>query len=268
MALRAPLPGDAAGAAARSDAADRRAGGRHRPRRLGGRRGWCAAGAAWLDRRRRCCRCWCWSRSPPSCRCRRSPRSAGSLPIRLHRRAGCMWCIPSRWRSPMARAIPAAPRGGSTVRFEHVRFTYPGRHRPALADVDFDVPAGATVALVGPSGAGKTTIANLLLRFWDPEQGRHPAGRRRPARADAGWAARAHRAGRAGHLPVQRHAGGECPPRQTRCDARGDRNRAASGRAGGVRCRSAGWACGPAWASAACSCPAASVSASRSRAPS
>jgi ATP-binding cassette, subfamily B, bacterial len=67
--------------------------------------------------------------------------------------------------------IPAAPRGGSTVRFEHVRFTYPGRQRPALADADFDVPAGATVALVGPSGAGKTTIANLLLRFWDPEQG-------------------------------------------------------------------------------------------------
>jgi ATP-binding cassette subfamily B protein len=67
--------------------------------------------------------------------------------------------------------VPAAPRGGSTVRFEHVRFTYPGRQRPALADVDFDVPAGATVALVGPSGAGKTTVANLLLRFWDPDQG-------------------------------------------------------------------------------------------------
>jgi ATP-binding cassette subfamily C protein CydCD len=67
--------------------------------------------------------------------------------------------------------MPAAPRGGSTVRFEHVRFTYPGRARPALNDVAFEVPAGATVALVGPSGAGKTTIANLLLRFWDPEQG-------------------------------------------------------------------------------------------------
>ncbi len=66
---------------------------------------------------------------------------------------------------------PAAPLGGSTVAFEHVRFTYPGRSRPALSDMEFTVPAGATVALVGPSGAGKTTIANLLLRFWDPEQG-------------------------------------------------------------------------------------------------
>jgi ATP-binding cassette subfamily C protein CydCD len=67
--------------------------------------------------------------------------------------------------------VPASPAGGSTVTFEHARFTYPGRARSALADVDFTVPAGATVALVGPSGAGKTTIANLLLRFWDPDQG-------------------------------------------------------------------------------------------------
>jgi ATP-binding cassette subfamily C protein CydCD len=66
---------------------------------------------------------------------------------------------------------PEAPVGGSAVHFQHVRFTYPARQRPALSDIDFTVPAGATVALVGPSGAGKTTIANLLLRFWDPEQG-------------------------------------------------------------------------------------------------
>jgi ATP-binding cassette subfamily C protein CydCD len=52
-----------------------------------------------------------------------------------------------------------------------VSFVYPGRRRRALADVSFSVPAGSTVALVGPSGAGKTTVANLFLRFWDPDQG-------------------------------------------------------------------------------------------------
>jgi ATP-binding cassette subfamily C protein CydCD len=66
---------------------------------------------------------------------------------------------------------PAAPTGGSAVQFEHVTFTYPGRTVPAIRDMSFSVPAGATVALVGPSGAGKTTVANLLLRFWDPAAG-------------------------------------------------------------------------------------------------
>ncbi|MBV9734989.1 MAG: ABC transporter ATP-binding protein [Acidisphaera sp.] len=67
--------------------------------------------------------------------------------------------------------MPAAPAGGSALAFERVEFAYPGRQRPALSGVSFSVPAGATVALVGPSGAGKTTIANLLLRFWDPQSG-------------------------------------------------------------------------------------------------
>jgi ATP-binding cassette subfamily C protein CydCD len=66
---------------------------------------------------------------------------------------------------------PAAPAGGSAVRFEDVGFTYPGRTVAAVADMAFEVPAGSTVALVGPSGAGKTTVANLLLRFWDPDRG-------------------------------------------------------------------------------------------------
>ncbi|HEX2828713.1 MAG TPA: ABC transporter ATP-binding protein [Burkholderiales bacterium] len=66
---------------------------------------------------------------------------------------------------------PPARAGGSSLQFDGVRFTYPRRTAPALSGVSFDVPAGATVALVGPSGAGKTTIANLLLRFWDPEEG-------------------------------------------------------------------------------------------------
>ena len=59
----------------------------------------------------------------------------------------------------------------AAIALHDVTFTYPGRRRPALAAVSFTVPAGATVALVGPSGAGKTTIASLLLRFWDPERG-------------------------------------------------------------------------------------------------
>jgi len=67
---------------------------------------------------------------------------------------------------------PPAPAGGSAIRFEGVSFSYPGARRPALSDIRLDVPAGSTMALVGPSGAGKTTIANLLMRFWDPSSGR------------------------------------------------------------------------------------------------
>jgi ATP-binding cassette subfamily B protein len=67
---------------------------------------------------------------------------------------------------------PPAPVGGSAISFEAVDFAYPGARRKALEGVVLDIPAGATVAVVGPSGAGKTTLANLLLRFWDPAAGR------------------------------------------------------------------------------------------------
>jgi ATP-binding cassette subfamily B protein len=69
-------------------------------------------------------------------------------------------------------ALPGPRRGeAAAIALHDLTFTYPGRARPALAHVSFTVPAGAAVALVGPSGAGKTTIASLLLRFWDPQSG-------------------------------------------------------------------------------------------------
>ncbi|MCH2394942.1 thiol reductant ABC exporter subunit CydC [Oceanibaculum sp.] len=61
---------------------------------------------------------------------------------------------------------------GADLVLEEVGFRYPGTSRPALTGVSFHAQPGETVALVGPSGAGKTTLAQLLMRFWDPESGR------------------------------------------------------------------------------------------------
>jgi len=55
--------------------------------------------------------------------------------------------------------------------FRDVRFTFPGAEQPTLDGVTFEVPIGRTVALVGRSGAGKTTVTNLLARFYDPTSG-------------------------------------------------------------------------------------------------
>ncbi len=69
--------------------------------------------------------------------------------------------------SPGAR--PLLVRGGA-VEFEHVDFGYDAR-RPILHDLTFSVPAGSTVAIVGASGAGKSTISRLLFRFYDVNSG-------------------------------------------------------------------------------------------------
>jgi ATP-binding cassette, subfamily B, bacterial len=75
---------------------------------------------------------------------------------------------------PEVRDAPEArdlPRVRGHVRFEGVRFAY-GRGGEVLHGIDLDVPPGTTVALVGHTGAGKSTIAKLLARFYDPTRGR------------------------------------------------------------------------------------------------
>ena len=73
----------------------------------------------------------------------------------------------------VADAADAQPLrvGAGVVRFEGVSFAYEPA-RPILHDVDFEIPAGATVAVVGPSGAGKSTLARLMYRFYDVSAGR------------------------------------------------------------------------------------------------
>ena len=68
-------------------------------------------------------------------------------------------------------ARPLSGRSKGEIRFEQVSFAYPDR-RPALRKVSLDIPAGSSLALVGPSGAGKTTLASLLLRLYDVNSGR------------------------------------------------------------------------------------------------
>jgi ATP-binding cassette subfamily B protein len=77
--------------------------------------------------------------------------------------------------TPVARPSGAIPLPSTSVRgeirFEGVSFTYPGR-APLLVDLQLTVPAGHTLAIVGPTGAGKSTVAKLLLRLQEPQQGR------------------------------------------------------------------------------------------------
>jgi ABC-type multidrug transport system fused ATPase/permease subunit len=99
--------------------------------------------------------------------CRAGPREAGSA---VH--------------------VPPAPR----IEFDRVAYAYPDRLAPAVQDVSFTITPGTTVALVGQSGAGKTTLAWLLARFAEPARGAilidgRPLAARDPAswRAHVGW---------------------------------------------------------------------------------
>jgi ATP-binding cassette, subfamily B, bacterial len=92
-----------------------------------------------------------------------------SAPEPLPVRAASPAPAPAR-RYPSPALSPAPAPAGRHVRFESVTFGY--RDNLVLPGLDLDIPAGQTVALVGETGAGKTTIARLLGRFYDPRSGR------------------------------------------------------------------------------------------------
>ena len=97
----------------------------------------------------------------------------GFLPLLLN-------YLPSLFRvleAPPDLPVPASPRSvppsiREGITFEHVAFTYPGQSEPVLRDVSLHLGPRESVALVGRNGAGKTTLVKLLLRLYDPTEGR------------------------------------------------------------------------------------------------
>jgi ATP-binding cassette subfamily B protein len=70
---------------------------------------------------------------------------------------------------PDARPLP---RAVGQIRFESVSFTYPGVDNRALTDVDVSIAAGSTLGIVGPPGSGKSTLLSLVVRRYDPQNGK------------------------------------------------------------------------------------------------
>lgn len=74
-------------------------------------------------------------------------------------------------QQPLKNSSEIMKISDGTVEFQNVSFVYPNTEKEALSDVNFRVAKGETVALVGPSGGGKTTAASLIPRFWDVNKG-------------------------------------------------------------------------------------------------
>ncbi|MET4158549.1 ABC transporter ATP-binding protein [Agromyces sp. PvR057] len=74
-------------------------------------------------------------------------------------------------QDPDAADAPKPAEGDGTIEFDHVSFSYAPEH-PLIRDLSFRVEPGQTVAIVGPTGAGKTTLVNLIMRFYELDGGR------------------------------------------------------------------------------------------------
>jgi ATP-binding cassette subfamily B protein len=105
--------------------------------------------------------------------------SSGSGGLAMARRTAerYLWLEDHARRSKEERRLATEPhpvpeRLHHGVELEHVSFTYPGTERPVLRDVSLHIPAGRSVAIVGENGAGKTTLIKLLLRMYEPTEGR------------------------------------------------------------------------------------------------
>ena len=116
----------------------------------------------------------------------------------------------------------APPRSAAIaghVELDDVVFAY--GDEPVIHGISIDVPEGGCIALVGESGGGKSTTAKLIARFYDPDRGRGPHRRHRPARRAAALGAAAARRRAPGSVPLQRHDRRQHPLREARGHRRG-----------------------------------------------
>ncbi|MFH1632291.1 MAG: ABC transporter ATP-binding protein [bacterium] len=88
--------------------------------------------------------------------------------VKMDRAADYWYNIPNIQESPGAKVLR---RINGKIEVKNLTFAYPSVNKPALNNISIDVPAGKTVAFVGESGAGKSTFAQLMMRFYDPQAG-------------------------------------------------------------------------------------------------